>query len=62
MEGGWMHLGADESTTGVDPDRECYPAGQGVGAINSIEPAADILHRMVEEAEAVLRGVPRYLA
>ncbi len=62
MEGGWMHLGADESTTGVDPDRECYPAGQGVGAINSIEPAADILHRMVEEAEAVLRGMPKYLA
>ncbi len=62
MEGGWMHLGAEESTPGVDPDRECYPAGQGVGAINSIEPAADILHRMVEDAEAVLRGVPKYLA
>lgn len=62
MEGGWMHLGAEESTPGVDPDRECYPAGQGVGAINSMEPAADILHRMVEEAEAVLRGMPIYLA
>ena len=62
MEGGWMHLGADESTPGVDSDRECYPAGQGVGAIHSIEPAADILHRMVEDAEAILRGMPRYLS
>ena len=62
MEGGWMHLGADESTPGVDSDRECYPAGQGVGAIHSIEPAADILHRMVEDAEAVLRGMPRFLS
>src|SRR3989440_7223198 len=28
---GALHLGADEDMTGVDPDKECYPAGQGVG-------------------------------
>ena len=33
-----MHLGADESTPGVDPNRECYPAGQGVGAIHELRP------------------------
>ena len=31
---------ADEDTPGVDPDRECYPTGQGVGAIGSLVPAA----------------------
>ena len=28
----------DERTPGVDPDRECYPAGQGVGAIDELVP------------------------
>ena len=26
-----FHLGGDERTSDVDPDRECYPAGQGAG-------------------------------
>jgi enoyl-[acyl-carrier protein] reductase II len=30
---GVMHLGGDSFTEGVDMDKECYPAGQGVGAI-----------------------------
>src|SRR5690606_29439094 len=34
MQDGANHLGGDESTTGIDPDREFYPAGQGVGAID----------------------------
>jgi enoyl-[acyl-carrier protein] reductase II len=54
MEGGWMHLGADESTPGVDPDRECYPAGQGVGAIHELRPAGDIVRSIVKEAEVAL--------
>ncbi len=60
VEGGWMHLGADESTPGVDPDRECYPAGQGVGAIHELIPAGDLVRQFVDEAEAVLArlGVP----
>ena len=54
FEGGWMHLGADEQTPGVDPDRECYPAGQGVGAIHDLVPAAELVRRFVTEADAVL--------
>jgi len=57
--GGWMHLGADESTPGVDPDRECYPAGQGVGAIHDLIPAGDIVRSIVEEAEATLDRLQR---
>ena len=62
MSGGWMHLGAHEGTEGVDPDRECYPAGQGVGAIDALVPAGDVVRRIVAEAEAALdrlAAIPR---
>jgi enoyl-[acyl-carrier protein] reductase II len=48
-----LHLGGDESTP-VDPKKECYPAGQGVGAIDELEPAGDVVRRIVEEAEHAL--------
>ncbi len=54
MEAGAFHLGADESTPGVDPDREGYPAGQGVGAIDGLVPAADLVRRFVTDAAAAL--------
>jgi enoyl-[acyl-carrier protein] reductase II len=53
MENQVLHLGGDENTE-VDIDRECYPAGQGVGAIDSLTPAGDIVRSMVQEAEASL--------
>ncbi len=53
LEQGVLHLGGDE-TTPVDPDRECYPAGQGVGAIDSLVPAGDIVRAVVAEAERSL--------
>ncbi|HEX3332942.1 MAG TPA: nitronate monooxygenase family protein [Acidimicrobiales bacterium] len=52
--GGTMHLGGDSFTDGVDVDRECYPAGQGVGAITELVPAADLVRQFVVEAEAAL--------
>ncbi len=48
------HLGGDEDTPDVDPDREGYPAGQGVGAIAGLKPAAEIVTEMVQQAEQVL--------
>ena len=51
---GVFHLGAGENAK-VDPDRECFPAGQGVGKISELVPAADLVTSMVSEAEAVLR-------
>jgi enoyl-[acyl-carrier protein] reductase II len=47
------HLGGDENTD-VDPDKECYPAGQGVGAIAELVPAGVLVHRFVREAEEAL--------
>jgi len=49
-----FHLGGDETTPGVDPSREGYPAGQVVGAITELVPAADIVARFITEAETAL--------
>lgn len=57
-----IHLGAGPDAQGVDPTKECYPSGQGVGAITELEPAGAIVRRIVEEAERVLADlapVPR---
>ena len=53
MADGSFHLGGNESTV-VDPRREAYPAGQVVGAIDSLEPAGALVERFVREAEASL--------
>jgi enoyl-[acyl-carrier protein] reductase II len=55
---GVMHLGGDSYTDGVDIDKECYPAGQGVGAITDLVPAGELVRRFVAEAEAVLDRLP----
>ena len=51
---GAMHLGGDSFSEGVDVDRECYPAGQGVGAISELVPAGELVRRFVAEADVVL--------
>src|SRR5580704_16689398 len=43
-----LHLGGDE-TADVDPDKECYPAGQGVGAMHDLVPAGELVRRIVDE-------------
>jgi len=53
-----LHLGGDE-TAEVDPDKECYAAGQATGAIGEIIPAGDLVARFVEEAEATLDAMAR---
>ena len=57
MQEGAFHLGGDESTPDVDPEIECYPAGQGVGGIHDIVPAGELVRRFVAEAEAVLSRI-----
>lgn len=56
---GALHLGGDDTTSGVDPARECYPAGQGVGGITDVVPAGELVHRVVAEAEAELARLAR---
>jgi enoyl-[acyl-carrier protein] reductase II len=55
--GGFLHLPQGDDADGVDPDRECSPAGQGVGAIERLVPAGELVRRFVEEAEAALARV-----
>lgn len=54
MEDGANHLGLDENAPDIDPTREFWPAGQAVGAIEVLVPAADIVRSMVAQAEAVI--------
>jgi enoyl-[acyl-carrier protein] reductase II len=58
LQDGVNHLGGDE-TTEVDPSTEFFPAGQGVGAIHELVPAAELVERFVDEAEAVLAKLAR---
>lgn len=55
------HLGGDENTA-VDPTKEGYPAGQGVGAIDELVPAAELVRRFVAEAEEALDRLARVRA
>src|SRR6478736_3627547 len=48
-----LHLGGDEKTP-VDPAKECYPSGQGVGAIDELVPAGDLVRSIVDQAEHAL--------
>jgi enoyl-[acyl-carrier protein] reductase II len=49
-----FHLGGDENTPDVDPAKEFFPAGQGVGAIDELVPAAELVRRFVAEAEVAI--------
>ena len=57
MGDGANHLGCDADEPGVDPDREFMPAGQGMGAIDDLVPAGELVRKFVAEAEAVLDRV-----
>jgi enoyl-[acyl-carrier protein] reductase II len=57
MEDGAFHLGGGEDTPDIDTDRECYPTGQGVGAIQTLIPAASLVAQMVDQAEQVLSEI-----
>ena len=57
-----FHLGGDETSKGVDPELEGYPAGQAVGAIDELVPAAEIVARFVTEAEQDLARIPSFLS
>jgi enoyl-[acyl-carrier protein] reductase II len=56
MQAGVNHLGFPSGTE-VDASREFYPAGQGVGSINNLVPAGELVRRIVAEASAVLTRV-----
>ncbi len=50
---GVNHLGYPNGTD-VEANKEFMPAGQGVGAINELIPAGDIVRSMVKQAEEII--------
>ncbi len=60
MNDGANHLGLGLDDAEIDLDKEFFPAGQGVGAINELVPAAELVQRFVAEAEAVLDRVAAF--
>jgi len=60
LSDGTFHLGGDQDTPNVDPKREGYPAGQAVGAINSIVGAGEIVASMMREAEAAVKRLASF--
>ena len=58
---GAFHLGGSEETEGIDTDRECYPTGQGVGAIRTLIPAATLVEQIVSEGTEILAGLSRLI-
>jgi len=57
MQDGANHLGGNEQTEGVDPEREFFPAGQGAGAIAELVPAGELVRSFVSEADAALERI-----
>jgi enoyl-[acyl-carrier protein] reductase II len=55
---GANHLGAPDGTE-VDIAREFMPCGQGVGAIDALESAGDVVRAVVAQAERVLEELSR---
>jgi enoyl-[acyl-carrier protein] reductase II len=49
------HLGGDRTTTGIDPTKEGYPAGQGVGGIDELVPTRELVARIISEAERAMQ-------
>jgi enoyl-[acyl-carrier protein] reductase II len=62
MNDGTFHLGGGEDTPDVDTNRECYPTGQGVGAIQTLIPAATLVAQIVDDATRILAGMGQFLA
>ena len=60
LSDGTFHLGGDQDTPNVDPKREGYPAGQAVGAIDSIVGAGEIVASMMREAEAAVKRLASF--
>lgn len=49
-----LGLGDEAAPDAIDPDREFYPAGQGVGAIHELRPAGDLVREIVAEADDII--------
>ncbi len=61
VQDGAFHLALGPDAKDVDPDKECYPAGQGVGAIYEVIPAGELVRKFVQEAEEAIAAAQKLL-
>ncbi len=43
---------------GLDPNRDCMPAGQSAGGIHDVRPCREIIDDIVAQASAIIAGLP----
>lgn len=44
-----------------DRDHGCFFAGQAAAMVHKVQPAAEIIREVMEEAEPILRGAPSWV-
>ena len=57
QDGVWHTLAGPQA--GLDPDRDCMPAGQSSGGITTVKSCREIIDDVVSQAEAILARLPR---
>jgi len=55
QDGVWRTLAGPEA--GLDPDRDCMPAGQSSGGIREVRPCGEIIADVVSQAESTLAAL-----
>jgi enoyl-[acyl-carrier protein] reductase II len=56
QDGVWNTLVGPEA--GLDPNRDCMPAGQSAGGIHDVRPCRAIIDDIVAQASAIIAGLP----
>src|SRR5262249_12808753 len=56
--GVWRALAGPDA--GLDPDRDCMPAGQSSGGITTVKSCREIIDDVITQAEAILAALPRH--
>jgi len=57
QDGVWHTLVGPEA--GLDPERDCMPAGQSAGGITAVKPCREIVADILSQAETLLAALPR---
>jgi enoyl-[acyl-carrier protein] reductase II len=57
QDGVWRSLVGPEA--GLDPERDCMPAGQSAGGIHGLMPCGKIIDDVLRQAESILAGLPQ---
>ena len=56
QDGVWNTLTGPEA--GLDPNRDCMPAGQSAGGIHEVRPCRAIIDDIIAQASAIIAGLP----